>query len=123
MKRGISICSGGALNPIHKEGMCYRKDECLEVMETLLGALLQSSKQPACRAGRAGVPGPHTRSFVLFSFALSLLAHPPLFFLISHSFFIQFTGWLEPWATVLPLTHLFGTSIPSPWKMDFLQIQ
>lgn len=79
MKRDISICSWGTLNPIHKEDMCYRKDEYLEVMETLLGALLQSSKQPACQAGRAEVPGPHTRSFILFSFALS--PGPPSSFL------------------------------------------
>ena len=72
--------------------MCYRKDECLEVMETLLGALLQSSKQPACRAGRAGVPGPHTRSFVLFSFALS--PGPPSSFLPHQPQLLYSVHWM-----------------------------
>lgn len=79
------------------------------------------NSQPAEQGGQ-GCQG-LTRALLCCFPLLSLLARPPLFFLISHSFFIQFTGWLEPWATVLPLTHLFGTSIPSPWKMDFLQIQ
>ena len=87
------------------------------------------NSQPAEQGGQ-GCQG-LTRTLSSCFPLLSLLARPPLFFHISHSFFIQFIGWLEPWAqaenwtlnTVPTLTYLFGTNIPSPWKMDFLQIQ
>lgn len=130
MERDISICSWGTLNPVHKEGICYRKDDCWEVLETLLGRLLHSSKQPACREGRAegGAGASHAFFHPVF---FGCLSYPSLLFphqpqLLSSIHLMARTlgpGWELNSKHSSPTTYLVGTSIPSPWKMDVLQIQ
>lgn len=61
-------------------GRCWRR--CWE------GFCTAVNSQLAEKGGQKVVLGPHKRSFILFSSAVSPI--PPSFFLISHSFFLQF---------------------------------